>query len=481
MVGMMDYAIIILYFGSLLLVGYISSKKAKSGEDYLVAGRMLSLPMFAAAMAAVVIGGGGTLGASELAYNAGIGGFWLSGMYAISVFLLAFLLGTKLSNMRILSTSEGIGVFYGPYARILGAVITLIYLFMIAVLQIVGIGTILSTMIGWSSQLSMVLGGIIILAYLLLGGMWAVAMTDVIQIIIMTIGVIFLVPIFALKDVGGFAGLVASLPPTHFELGDIGFQRIIAYVFLLVPGFLAGQDVWQKAFTAKDKKTATRGTLVAAGYIALYGAGVMLLGMCLKAAMPDLADTTMVFATAAVTFMPSGFKGLLLAAALAAIMSTADGGILGSSTVIYNDLLKPKMNIPEGKIIFVNRILCIIVTILAVICATYIQSVLVALDVAYAYLSGCIFVPLVFAFLLKKVSAKAGFYSLITSFITVTAFFIIDGITAVTPIIYGIIVSAVTFFGVNYFDKKKREITFEGEKIFIDGVEEVNVVDSKQQ
>lgn len=473
MVSTIDYGIIVLYFGALLLVGYISLKKAKSGEDYLVAGRMLPLPMFAAAMAAVVIGGGGTLGASELAYNAGIGGFWLSGMYAISVFLLAFLLGTKLSNMRILSTSEGIGVFYGPHARILGAVITLIYLFMIAVLQIVGIGTILSTMLGWNPSTAMVLGGVIILVYLLLGGMWAVAMTDVIQIIIMTLGVIILTPIFALKQVGGFSGLAASLPPTHFNLTDIGFQRIIAYVFLLVPGFLAGQDIWQKAFTAKSKKVSTRGTLLAAFYIAIYGVGVILLGMCLQVVKPDLADTTMVFATAAVTFMPEGFRGLLLAAALAAIMSTANGGILGSATVVYNDLLKDRMKIPSEKVVFVNRILCIIVTSLAVICALFLQSVLVALDVAYAYLSGCIFIPLVFAFLLKKVSAKAGLYSLIASFITVTAFFVIDGITALTPIIYGMAVSAVTFFGVNFFDKKKREITFEGEKVFVDGVEEV--------
>ena len=472
MVSGIDYAVIALYFVSLLLVGYISLRKAKSGEDYLVAGRTLPMPMFAAAMAAVVIGGGGTLGASELAYNAGIGGVWLSGMYAISVFLLAFLLRTKLSNMRILSTSEGLGVFYGPNARLLGAIITLIYLFMIAVLQIVGMGTILSTMLGWSPRMSMIVGGGIILVYLIMGGMWAVAMTDVIQIIVMTVGVIILVPIFALRDVGGLSGLHAALPATHFSLTDIGLPRIIAYIFTLVPGFLVGQDVWQKAFTAKDKKTASRGTLIASLYIAIYGGGVILLGMCLRAAMPELQDTTMVFATAAVTFMPSGFRGLLLAAALAAIMSTANGGILGSSTTIYNDLLKERVNIPPEKVVTVNRLLCVAVTAVAVLIALFLQSVLVALDVAYAYLSGCVFVPLVFAFLLKKVSAKAGLVSLAASFVTVTAFFVIDGITAVTPIIYGMVVSAVTFFVTNALDKRKREITFQEEKIFVDGVEQ---------
>lgn len=343
---------------------------------------------------------------------------------------------------------------------------------MIAVLQIVGMGTILSTMLGWSPRMSMIVGGGIILVYLIMGGMWAVAMTDVIQIIVMTVGVIILIPIFALRDVGGLSGLHAALPATHFSLTDIGLPRIIAYIFTLVPGFLVGQDVWQKAFTAKDKKTASRGTLIASLYIALYGGGVILLGMCLRAAMPDLQDTTMVFATAAVTFMPSGFRGLLLAAALAAIMSTANGGILGSSTTIYNDLLKERVNIPPEKVVTVNRLLCVAVTAVAVLIALFLQSVLVALDVAYAYLSGCVFVPLVFAFLLKKVSAKAGLVSLAASFVTVTAFFVIDGIAAVTPIIYGMIVSAVTFFITNALDKRKREITFQGEKIFVDRVEQ---------
>jgi len=102
----------------------------------------------------------------------------------------------------------------------------------------------------------------------------------------------------------------------------------------------------------------------------------------------------------------------------------------------------------------------------------YVQSVLVALDVAYAYIAGCMFVPLIFAFILKKVSARAGLISLIASFVTVTTFFFIDGITALTPIIYGIIVSAVVFFTINTIDKKRREITFNEEgQFFVEGIE----------
>ncbi len=99
MVSTIDFTIIILYFVGLLSVGFIASRKAKTKEDYLVAGRSLPLPMFTACMAAVVIGGGATLGGTELAYKSGISGIWLGGMYAISIFLLAWLLNTKMSNL----------------------------------------------------------------------------------------------------------------------------------------------------------------------------------------------------------------------------------------------------------------------------------------------------------------------------------------------------------------------------------------------
>jgi SSS family solute:Na+ symporter len=472
-IQIIDIVVIAAYFAVLIAVGVIIMKRTKSTEDYLVAGRRLPLPIFICAMSATTLGGGSTIGGSSLSYSSGIGGFWLNGMYFLSIFLLALLLSTKLSNMRIFSTSEGIGVFYGPYARLLSAVINLIYLIILAVLQIISVGSILSILTGWSTSTSMIVGACVILAYIMLGGMWAMALTDVLQVVIMTIGVVILVPIFALPTVGGFEGLAEKLPPSHFDIGDIGLQRIIAYVILLVPGFLAGQDFWQKAFTAKNKKVMVRGTMLSSFYILIYGLGIILFGMCMYAADPNLADTNTVFANAAVTFMPQGVKGVVLAAALAAIMSTANGAILGSATVFFNDVVKDRIKIPAAKEVLFTRLLCAVVTIVAVLFALYVQSVLVALDVAYAYIAGCIFVPLIFAFILKKVSARAGFYSLIASFVTVTVLFFIYGITALEPIIFGILVSAVSFFVINGIDKKKRVITFTEEgKVRIDGKEE---------
>lgn len=469
-----DIVIVIVYMLALVGVGIWTARKTKTTEDFMVAGRNIGIWRFTAAMAACVIGGALTTGGATLGYSFGISALWLGGVFAVSIFLLSLLLRTKLTNMRILSACEGFGVFYGPQARLLSSLVMIVYLFMVAVVQVVAAGTIMNVMFGWSIQASMLFGGLVVLAYVVIGGMWAVTYTDIIQFLIMTVGVIIICPAMAIHGVGGFGAFVEAVPETHWDITGIGAAKIVAYILLYTPGFLVGQDIWQRAFTAKNAKVARRGTAMAAAYIFIYALAITVLGMCLVIAMPDMEDPTLAFATATTTFTPTGIRGVLLAAALAAVMSTASSEIMGTATVLYNDLISNgNLAISEKKGVLITRIIAIITGCAAIVCALWIQSVLVALDVAYAFLSGCIFIPLVFAFLMKKVSAKAGLLSLLGSFITVVVFMVKDGMSATTPIMYGILVSAVIFFVVNAIDKKKHEIEIlEDGTVIVDGVKQ---------
>ncbi|MDO4486322.1 MAG: hypothetical protein Q4C46_06980 [Bacillota bacterium] len=145
------------------------------------------------------------------------------------------------------------------------------------------------------------------------------------------------------------------------------------------------------------------------GVVVLTYVVIIIIGLCLVVAMPDMENPDLAFATATTTFTPTGVRGVLLAAALASVMSTASSEIMGTATVAYNDLVcasKPDMSEKQG--IRITRIIAVIVGCLAIVCALWIQSVLVALDVAYAFISGCIFIPLVFAFIMKKVKGGAA-------------------------------------------------------------------------
>lgn len=469
-----DTIIVICYMIVLVCVGIWTAKKTKTTEDFMVAGRNIGIWRFTAAMAACVIGGSLTMGSSTLAYNFGIGAIWLGGICAVSIFLMSLFLRTKLADMRILSAAEGFGIFYGPYARVLSALVMMIYMFMVGVVQVVAVGTIMNVMFGWSTQVSMLIGGVVVLAYIVIGGMWAVTYTDIFQFLIMTAGVIILCPILAIHGVGGFGAFIEQAPATHLDITSLGGAKIVAYILLYTPGFLVGQDIWQRAFTAKNPKTARRGTALAALYIFLYTVALIVIGICLVIVMPNLENPDLAFATATTSFTPIGVRGVIMAAAMAAVMSTASSEIMGTATVAFNDLIKNgKPDLSEKQGIMITRVIAVIVGLLAIVCALWIQSVLVALDVAYAFISGCIFVPLVFAFLLKKVSAKAGLLSLLGSFVTVVIFLVKDGLTATTPIMFGILVSAVIFFIVTAIDRNKHEVNIlEDGTVYVDGVKQ---------
>ena len=471
-----DTIIVICYMIVLICVGIWVAKKTKTTEDFMVAGRSIGIWRFTAAMAACVIGGSLTMGSTRLAYESGIGAIWLGGICALSIFLLSLFLRTKLSDMRILTTAEGFGVFYGPQARVLSAVVMMIYMFMVGVVQVVAVGTIMNVMFGWSTQVSMLIGGVVVLAYIVIGGMWAVTYTDIFQFLVMTAGVIILCPILAIHGVGGFGAFIEQAPATHLDITNLGAARIIAYILLYTPGFIVGQDIWQRAFTAKNPKVARHGTALAALYIFLYTVALIIIGICLVIVMPDLENTDLAFATATTTFTPMGIRGVIMAAALAAVMSTASSEIMGTATVAFNDLIRnAKPDITEKKGILITRIIAVIVGLLAIVCALWIQSVLVALDVAYAFISGCIFIPCVFAFLLKKVSAKAGLLAMCGSFITVIFFMVKDGLAATSPIMGGILVSAVIFFIVTAIDRNKHEVDIhEDGTVYVDGVLQEN-------
>lgn len=209
----------------------------------------------------------------------------------------------------------------------------------------------------------------------------------------------------------------------------------------------------------KTKKIARKGTILAGFYSIIYGSSTVLLGLCVYVAAPALKNPQDAFVTGVTLFLPIGIKGFVIAAAMAATMSVASGSILASSTILYNDLYTRFINKTpdEKKSILINRLFAFLIGVGVMIIAFLIQDVLTALDMAYAYLSGCVFVPVLSAFVLKKFSAKAGLASLFLSTIVVSVTFFKYGVDSNYPIIFGIIVGALTYLIVNSMDKNKVE------------------------
>lgn len=455
----LDVMIIIAYLLLLVIVGIIGSRRAKTSEDYVLAGRNLGFFMYFGCLGAVILGGASTIGSTQLGYEFGISGMWLVVMLGLGIMLLGIFLAKKISNLSVMTVSEYLSKRFGVESGLVSAVIAATYAMMVSVTQVIGIGTILNVLLGWNLTVSMLAGGGVVLFYTILGGMWSVTMTDIVQFVIMTVGIFFIMLPLGLSKAGGWSNLEQQLPDTYFTFAGIGGHQIFQYFLLFALGMVVAQDIWQRILTAKTIKIARAGTVAAGVYSVLYGIAVAIIGMCAFVILPNLEDTQNTFASMAVAILPSGVLGLVIAAVASALMSTASGTLLASSTLVANDIIKRFFykDITDNQYLKLSRIVTTIIGLLTIVCALWIQDVLVALDVAYAVLSGGIFAPVVLGLFWKKATARAAFYAIITSTVVILAGLAIEGLTSTTPIVYGIAVSFVVMIAVSIWAPNKGE------------------------
>lgn|SRR5690625_194569 len=450
-----DVIILFVYFSVLIIIGFIGMRKAKTSEMYLVAGRNLGIFMFFGALTAVFLGGSSVIGTAQLGYEVGLSGIWFVFSMGLGIMFFGLMLFQKVTDFKLMTISELLGRLFNVQSKLMGAIVSAIYALMITVTQIIAIGVLLSAIFDWSTIVSMLVGGGIVFFYTILGGMWAVTMTDIIQFSIITLGIFVVMLPASLSAAGGFGQLTAQLPSSFFNVTGIGFMGIFKYVITYTLGMMVGQDIWQRYFTAKDTKVARTGGVLVGVYSLVFSLAMVLIGMSALIVLPNINSTQDVFTMMAFETLPPGLLGIVFAAVAAAIMSTASGTLLASSTLITKDILKDHFfqHITDKQFIKLSRITTLVLGVLAIIISLWIQELLVAIDVAYALLAGSIFIPIIFGLFWKRTTAKAAFYAMAASAFVVIGGLVVEGLSSTNPILYGIIVNIVVIIIVSLFDK----------------------------
>ncbi|MBS2772179.1 sodium:solute symporter [Anoxybacteroides rupiense] len=451
--SVLDTGVILAYFLLLIVVGILGAKKAKTAEDYALAGRNLGLFIYLGCLSAVILGGASTIGTAKLGYQFGLSGMWFVFMIGLGITLLGLFFIRQIYGANVTTISELLGRRYNQEARLISAIVAAIYTLMVSVTQVIGMGSIIHAVLGWPMTTSMLVGGGIVLFYTILGGMWSVTMTDIIQFLVMTIGIFFIMLPMSLSRVGGWEALSQQLSASHFDFTSIGWSSIFQYFLLYTLGMIVSQDIWQRVFTARTTKIARGGAVYAGVYSIAYALALSIIGMCAVIVFPTISDPQNVFASMSLAILPHGLLGLILASVCSALMSTASGTLLASSTLISHDILKQYWlkNMSDQHVVRLSRIITLVVGVIAIIFAIWIQDVLVALDVAYAILSGAIFVPVILGFFWKKATAKAGLYSMVISSLVVFAGLALEGLSSTKPIMYGIVASIVSMILFSYW------------------------------
>lgn len=355
-----------------LLVGLSIRKYVKNVDDYLVAGREVNLYAGMASLAATEFGIVTCMAAAQLGYRYGFSGAMVGLLLCTSMFLVGktgFCIA-KLRDANVITLPEFFEKKYSARVRwFTGVIIVAGGLLNMGVFLRTG-GDFLVSVIGLNEnylEITMTILLLIVALYTILGGMLSVLVTDFIQFIVMSAGMI-IVTGYIIYNIG-WSNIIDVV---HTTYGDSGFNpfindklgwQYVLYTFLTVTAtVLTWQTMVSRVLSCKDSKVAqkmytktsffyiVRSLIpVSWGLAALTIWNPMELGGAPITAMPRLLST----------FLPTGLIGLVVAAMLAADMSTNSSYLLGWASVIYNDILIAfhKGTWSEKKAIFINKIL----------------------------------------------------------------------------------------------------------------------------
>ncbi|MFH9004666.1 sodium:solute symporter [Streptomyces afghaniensis] len=450
-----DYLVIVIYLAGMLAMGWWGMRRARSKSEFLVAGRRLGPAMYSGTMAAIVLGGASTIGGVGLGYQYGLSGAWMVFTIGLGLLALSVFFSARIARLKVYTVSEMLDLRYGGgRAGIISGVVMWAYTLMLAVTSTIAYATIFDVLFDMNRTLAIVLGGSIVVAYSTLGGMWSITLTDMVQFVVKTIGVLLLLLPIAVVKAGGFGEMKAQLPSGYFDPLGIGGETIFTYVLIYTFGMLIGQDIWQRVFTARSDRTAKWGGTVAGTYCLAYALAGAVIGTAAKVLYPKLGSADDAFATIVKEELPVGVRGLVLAAALAAVMSTSSGALIACATVANNDIwsrLRGLGKAPSADHDEVrgNRAFILLMGLAVIGTAIAIDNVVEALTVAYNLLVGGLLVPILGGLVWKRGTVYGALASVVVGGLAVIVLMATHGILANEPVYYGLLASLAAYLAVS--------------------------------
>lgn len=403
----------VLYFLAMIGIGIFAAKKNKKTSDYLVAGRGLNVTMTAITLAAVQIGVGIVLSSATNGYN---GGVWPGVYYSIGCgggLIVAGLLAVK--KLREQDGYVPLDFFAQRYGdsrliRFWAWISNVPSLLGIFIAQLLAAGGILSGF-GVPFRTGVVITAVVILIYCTIGGMWGVVLTDVVQTTIIAIGV----PILAIATLIKYkaaGGSISAIYTTPFIPQGMGTR----FVYLVLPFLLSiavSYDAYARIQSAKDAKTAQKGCIIGGVLVIIIGLLCSTIGVAARTLFPGVEDG--IFTITATGVLPPVLAGIVIAAILAAAMSSANCVILSLgasfSRDLYNKFLHPEVEdlneLPLSKTI--SQIAVFLGSLVGILFAFYMTDILDAMIIFnYPYM-GSMLVPLLGGLLWKGATRKGAF------------------------------------------------------------------------
>lgn len=454
--------IVVAYLIGMMVIGYVVAKlKIKTSEDYMVAGRRMGLFMVAFSLSANNIGGGSTTGLAGKAFGAwGMSAIWYVLTASIAMIPLAYF-APRIRKTLAITIPEVVERRFGKASGTFTAVLNILALFCLTSSQIAASGAVITTLTGIPLNVCLLIAGLVVICYTTLGGMIADQISDLLQFLIILIGLAISTP-FVLHAAGGWGALSAKLPGEQLSLVKIGWVPILGYIFNYFCTFLSGPEMVSRFESAKDEKTAMKASLLSGVLMALMAVFPTLLGLAalaLKDELPGVAGNTAMMAVTS-KYAPGLITGLVSAAIISATMSSADSNLLCMSTMFINDIVNvySQKQRTDKQEILMTRV-CNAVFCLVAMSISFLGINIVTMN-TFAFAIRCAgpFAAYGLGLIVPRATKASGAVSIVTGTIAVIFWQILSGggfYLGILPVVFGCAVGTITFFLINVVQWKQ--------------------------
>lgn len=426
-----DLSIFIAYLLAMLGVGVFFMRKNKSKDDYYVGGRNLSAGHIGLSVVATDVGGGFSIGLGGLGFIMGLSGSWMLFTGLLGAWLSAVFLIPKVypiaRKKNLLSFPEALKHFYNARVALVAGFISLIgYIGFTSSQILAGAKLASATFPSIGIKEAVLIMGIIAVVYTVIGGIKAVIYTDTVQWIILMAGLIGIGIPMGYYSVGGWKGIQQYLPQGFLSLGNITFIQGFNWLITIVPIWFVGMTLYQRIYACRDKQTAIKAWRIAGLFewpvMAFMG---VVLGLFSKIAYEQNMFAEIGFAAGTTLdpelglplllshILPIGLMGLMMSAYFSAIMSTADSCLMAASGNFVTDVLGPLRKREAKNHIRHSQWVTLVIGILAIVLATYMQNVLELMLYSYAFMVSGLLIPVLGMLLLKKPHPTAAFVAML--------------------------------------------------------------------
>lgn len=459
--------IAVVYIAAILVIGILAGRNVKTSEEFATANRGIPFWTNVFSMSSAWIGAGSTLGCASMCYAYGVSGFYLAIGVGIGAMLSSLLFARKIRDENVSTIPELVRKHLGNKCADAIALLSIFSVFSVVASQIRSLGTILNMFVPQLSLLTaIIIMTVVMLVYTVIGGMVAATKTDKVNIILMVFAVVMVLPLVALIQANGMAGVTATLQESRPEMlkvgATVGWGTMISSALYFGTSNMINNENFLRICGAKSGSEARNASLTATLLIYVpYLLFASLIGLVGAALIPELGTSDSILPAMINNYTGTFLGAILLAALLAAVMGTAASVTMVCSIMLSRDVVGRFKKMDDKQTLTMQRIFMILVAIAGLIVG-YFGSSIVSIMEDVGAPAGAALVPIFCGIFYwrKKMNEKGTLITIVVAIVSTLGYWALGSPLGISHFLFGLICAAIAMFVANsacYVPKQETE------------------------